>query len=163
SEEVRAQVDRGLQDSWRPPRESVDSELAAYRGSWFQGFQERWPTTLGIQTAGFVFLILGRVAGLMLVGMALFKLGFFSGERSPRTYAALVAAALLVGVPVILYGVRRNFAENWDFLYEISVGGQFNYWGSIVVSLGWVGLVMLACPQPWLRFITRPLAAVGRM
>ncbi len=64
---------------------------------------------------------------------------------------------------MILYGVARNFAENWEPLYDIPFGSQFNYWGSIVVSLGWVGLVMLVYRQSWLRLVTQALAAVGRM
>ena len=39
---------------------------------------------------------------------------------------------------------------------------QFNYWPSILVSLGYVGLVMLACRAGALRTLTRPFAAVGQ-
>src|SRR5262249_44655048 len=143
--------------------ELVDHELAAYRGGWVREFQARWPSTLVFETGIFLFFISGRVVGLMLIGMALFKLGFFSGARSPRVYLGLVAAAVLLGIPAILYGVQRNFAEGWDAAYTKGFGGQFNYWASIVVALGWVGLVMLVYRQSWLRSVTGPLAAVGRM
>ena len=43
------------------------------------------------------------------------------------------------------------------------LGSQFNYWASILVALGWVGLVMLVCKSDLLRPLTRPFAAVGRM
>ncbi|HLJ92928.1 MAG TPA: DUF418 domain-containing protein [Gemmataceae bacterium] len=163
SEAVREQIKEGLQRSWQPSAEVIEAELAAYRGSWLQEFEERWPSTLAVQTAGFLFLVFWRAGGLMLVGMALFRLGFFSAARSSATYWGLVAAALCLGVPVILYGVQWNFAEEWDALYAIFIGTQFNYWGSILVSLGWVGLAMLVYQQPWLRKLIRPLAAVGRM
>ena len=42
------------------------------------------------------------------------------------------------------------------------MGMQFNYWPSIAVSLGYVGLVMLACRTAALRPFTRPFAAVGQ-
>src|SRR5207248_1718668 len=142
-DDIREQVHQALQHSWQPSQQSIDAELAAYRGGWLQEFQERLPTALGVQLTVFPFLILGRAGGLMLVGMALFKLGFFSAVRSPVTYFGLVAAALLLGIPAILYGVQRNFAEGWSVIYSLICGGHFNYWGSIVVSLGWVGLVML--------------------
>ncbi len=99
----------------------------------------------------------------MLVGMALFKLGVFSARRSAGFYLALVGAAVVLGVPVIIYGIQRNFAVNWDVTYSFFLGGQFNYWASVLVSLGWVGLVMLACKTAAAGAITRPLAAVGRM
>jgi uncharacterized protein len=40
---------------------------------------------------------------------------------------------------------------------------QFNYWGSLLISLGWVGLIMLLCKHDLMRPITRSLAAVGQM
>ena len=43
------------------------------------------------------------------------------------------------------------------------MGSQYNYWGSVLVSLGWVGVVMLACKSGRLAPATAPLAAVGRM
>lgn len=40
---------------------------------------------------------------------------------------------------------------------------QFNYWASVLVSLGWIGAVMLASKSAALVWITARLAAVGRM
>ena len=42
-------------------------------------------------------------------------------------------------------------------------GALFNYWGSLAVSLGYIGMVMLVCLSSWLDRLTRPFAAVGRM
>ena len=41
--------------------------------------------------------------------------------------------------------------------------GQYNYFGSVLVSLGYVGAVMLACRSRRLPGLRRRLAAVGRM
>ena len=76
---------------------------------------------------------------------------------------AMVALGALVGVPVILYGVRRNFALEWDLQSCFFLGMQFNYWGSLLVALGWVGLIMLLCKHGAVRPLTRTLAAVGQM
>jgi uncharacterized protein len=75
----------------------------------------------------------------------------------------MIAIALTVGIPVILYGTRRDFANGWDFRYSFFHGAQFNYWGSILVSLGWVSAMMLASRVAALLVLTRRLAAVGRM
>ncbi|HLE80238.1 MAG TPA: DUF418 domain-containing protein [Dehalococcoidia bacterium] len=155
-----AQLER---DTWNPPPEEIAREVATYRGGWWGQMEHRAPAALEFQT--FLTLIWGfwRAGGLMLVGMGLFKLGVFSAQRSAGFYLGLVAAAVLVGIPVVSYGVRRNFAANWDIHYSFFLGSQYNYWGSIVVSLGYVGLVMLACRKPALGWLTRPFAAVGRM
>ena len=114
-----------------------------------------------METNTFLFWAVWRVSGLMLLGMALFKLGVFSAGRSRRFYLTLIAVAILVGIPVIGYGIRHNFANNWEAPYFFFHGLQFNYWASILVSLGWVGAVMLAC-QKGLSRLTRPFAAVGQ-
>ncbi|MFQ5724758.1 MAG: DUF418 domain-containing protein, partial [Terriglobia bacterium] len=103
-----------------------------------------------------------RAAGLMLVGMGLYKLGVFSARGSPRFYAGLIAAALLVGMPVVVYGIHWNFSHGWPPV-SLFYGSQFNYWGSLLVSLGWVGAVMLICQRRALGWLTRRLAAVGQM
>ncbi len=148
---------------WNPPPEAINAEIAAYQGSWWDQMGYRVPEAIKFETSIFLVFLGWRAGGLMLVGMALFKLGVFSARRSAGVYLALVAAAAVIGAPVIIYGIQRNFAANWDVTYSMFLGGQFNYWASLLVSLGWVGLVMLACKTAAAGAITRPLAAVGRM
>src|SRR5208283_4759732 len=98
----------------------------------------------------------------MLVGMALFKLGVFSARRSAKLYWGFIVVALLVGIPIIAYGTHRDFTTGWNVRQSFFFNYQYNYWASILVSLGWVGAVMLVCQSP-LNRLTRPIAAVGRM
>ena len=67
-----------------------------------------------------------------------------------------------IGLPTILWGVRRNIAAEWDVTYSFFLGSQFNYWGSVLVALGWVGLLGLICRSPQSAGWTRPLAAMGQ-
>jgi uncharacterized protein len=69
----------------------------------------------------------------------------------------------LPGALLTLYGAYRNFEENWSVDYSMFQGTQFNYWGSILVSLGYIGLVMLVCKHTQILAKLNPLAAVGRM
>jgi len=147
----------------KPTAEVTAAEIAAYQGGWLQQMEHRVPAAVGMETETYLFWAVWRVSGLMLMGMALFKLGVFSAKSSARTYLTFIGLALLVGIPVISYGVARNFAIDWrapDFFF---LGSQFNYWGSILVALGWVSGVMLACRTPAFRSLTDRLAAVGRM
>ncbi|MBN1428529.1 MAG: DUF418 domain-containing protein [Anaerolineae bacterium] len=149
--------------SWLPGPEAVSHEIAAYRGGWLEQMTVRTPTTLMLQTFVFLVLNLWRAGGLMLMGMALFKWGVFTLERSGRFYAILMAAGLAVGLPIVSYGVIRNFAAGWSMDYSWFFGSQFNYWGSLPVSLGYIGLVMLVAKTPGLTPITRVFGSVGRM
>jgi uncharacterized protein len=123
----------------------------------------RVPDSVQMEITFFVGFTFWRVTGLMLVGMALFKLRFFTARRPAAQYWAMIAVAACVGIPVTLYGTHRDFANGWDFRYSFFYGAQFNYWASILVSLGWVGLMILASRAAPLLAITRRLAAVGRM
>jgi uncharacterized protein len=158
-EENRAESMR----NWLPSAEQVAEELAAYRGTWLDQMSARVPSAIALQT--FIFLVLEgwRVCGLMLVGMALFKMGVFSALRSNRFYAAMVGIGYGVGLPLVIAGVVKNFAAEWSFDYCMFFGSQYNYWGSIFVALGHVGVVMLCCKSGALGGLKRVLAAFGRM
>ena len=157
------QLEQAREDLWMPTSEGVAQELAGYRGSWTQQMKFRVSDSLQADTSFFVFFTFWRVCGLMLIGMGLFKLGIFGARRALSLYWRMIAVAVFVGIPVILYGTYRDFAGGWDFRYSFFYGAQLNYWASVLVSLGWVGAVMLACRSAALAHLTRRLAAVGRM
>jgi len=159
----RTQLEQAREDLWMPTPEGVAKELAGYRGSWTQQMKFRVSDSLEMDTSFFVFFTFWRVCGLMLIGMALFKLSVFGAGRAPSLYWRMIAIAVFVGIPMTLYGTYRDFAGGWDFRYSFFYGAQFNYWASIPVSLGWVGAVMLACRSAALVPLMGRLAAVGRM
>jgi len=125
--------------------------------------EPRFKAAIFFQTFLFLIGIAWRAGGMMLIGMALYKLGVFSAARSNRFYLGLVGVGLLVGIPVVMYGVHRNELADWSLKYSFFFGPQWNYWASILVALGWVGAVMLACKSRMLQPLTRPFAAVGQM
>jgi len=98
----------------------------------------------------------------MLLGMAFFKLGILSATRSKEFYATFISLAVAVGIPVILYGIHYNFAIDWQAPQFFFIGTQFNYWASVLVSIGWLSIVMLLCQSDWLGPLKRALAVVGR-
>ena len=157
-EEVRTEIE---EEAWRPTPEKIDTELATYRGGWLDQLPHRSATALGMQTFLLIIWIVWRAGGLMLIGMALFKKEVFSARRSPGFYAALIAVAAVVGLPLQAYGISLSFADAWSF-GSLFVDTQLVYWASIAVGIGYVGAVMLACRTAALRRVTRPFAAVGQ-
>jgi uncharacterized protein len=150
-------------DDWQPSPQSINKELAAYRGSWIDEMPERVPSALEFETSMFLRFYGWKASSLMLLGMALFKLGAFHARWSRRQYLLLVGAGLLVGIPMIIVGVVQNFARNWDVRYSFYLGGQYNHWGSYLVALGWTGLIMLWCQGSRASALKERMAAVGRM
>lgn len=148
---------------WLPTPEMVQLELAAYRSGWLGEMHQRFHDATILQVKGFVVLSFWRVEGLVLIGMALLKLDVFTGRRSAMLYWLFVVAGLLIGVPIAWYGTMRDFATSWDMRQSFFLNYQYNYWGSLLVGLGWVGAVMLLCRSPELKTLTTPISAVGRM
>lgn len=146
---------------WQPTPAMIQEELAAYRGGWLDQQPTRSASALEFETIGLITWGLWRAGGLMLIGMALFRLGVFGAARSFRFHLALIAVALAVGLPLQAYGIATDFERGWP-VWSFFVGAQLNYWPSIAVSLGYVGAVMLACRTEALHSLTRPFAAVGR-
>jgi len=151
-----------VQQMWRPNAAKIAEEMSAYRGGWLEQMQHRVPFFAEFSLV-FFWMFFWRPAGVMLLGMALYKLGAFSAQRSSGFYAALVAAGALVGLPLIVYGVRLNEAAGWNLEWSMFHGSQLNYWGSVLVSLGYVGVVMLVCKSGALGWLRASLAAVGQM
>ena len=150
-----------MMHTWKPSAELVQEEVKAYRSGWLQQMEKRVDTALVIQTRAFLMWGLWRIGGLMLVGMALFKWGVLTAARSSRFYLGLAAAGLTLGWALAGYGLVRNFARNWS-LDCWFIGSQYNYWGSILVSLGYLSLVMLICRSRLGGRLLQAISAVGR-
>ena len=99
----------------------------------------------------------------MLVGMALYKWGVLSAERSYKFYVNSFIISWLIGLPIVIYGIVLNYQHQWSLEYSMFSGSQFNYWGSLLVSFGWISLVMLVVKSKKLMWIKDRLAAIGQM
>jgi uncharacterized protein len=151
-----------IEESWYPGPERLAAEVAAYGGSWMDQMHKRAPTAFEMQTFFLATWGFWRASGLMLVGMALYRLGVLSAQRSAACYSWMIIAGVLIGLPLVAYGVHWNEANAWG-PQSMFYGFQFNYWGSIPVSLGWIGAVMLLCRSGMLAWLRSRLAAVGRL
>jgi uncharacterized protein len=147
-----------------PPREKIEGEIETYRGGYAEQLRLRAPFLLQMHTVNLVFFGFWRIAGLMIVGMGLMKLGVFSANRSNRFYVLCCVVGYGVGLPVVYFGARMMWVHEFDMFYMNRDGGGLpNYLGSLLVALGHMGAVMLVCKSGQLASVTRRLAAVGRM
>jgi uncharacterized protein len=145
---------------WTPRPAIINLEIAQYRGKWAEQMHHRVPAALETQTWYFVSHLLWQITGLMLMGMALFKLGVLSAARSRAFYLRMGTLGFGGGILLIALGLWRGFATKWDLLDFALVSQQLQYWGNLFVALGWTALVMLLCQRGWQL---RSVAAVGRM
>ena len=69
-----------------------------------------------------------------------------------------------IGLPLMIFDATRLIENHFSFDYEIMhFGVLINLFGSLVVALGHVGMLALVVKSGALSWLTRRLAAVGRM
>lgn len=154
-----------LQD-WAPNAEVLAAERTAYTGSWFDAFKERAEHNFFMQVFMIPMFSVWRCGGLMLVGMALMKLGVFSAQRSTAFYAKLVAIGLALGLPLCIAAAWDSYLDGFTYARTMALGFNLNYVGSIGMSLAYVGGIMLLYRSRFLSEATvigRSFAAMGRM
>jgi uncharacterized protein len=152
----------GTAEGFVPSPQALQEESDAVLGGYLSNIQHRAIGVVFMQTWIFLTWMLWRVSGLMLLGMALYKLGVVTGRCSTRTYARMCVVGYVIGLPIVLLGVSVLQQNDFDFIFMFTVGWHFNYVGSVAVALGHIGLIMLAVRFNWLGLLARPLAAVGR-
>ena len=148
---------------WAPDAAEIDAELLAYRGGWFTQQAQRSTDTLGMHTIGLPIGLFWLSAGIMLMGMAFYRWHVLSAARSDLFYCWLALVGFGVGLLVVAVGAWWNFAAGWNWKHSMFLGWQFNYWGSLPMAFGYIGLVMLVIRRGWLSGLQTRLAAAGRM
>jgi uncharacterized protein len=148
--------------AWQPSPNDLEKEKDVYRAGYLGIVADRVPTAFFIQTIYFLAFFLWRSGGMMVLGQALMKWRVLTGERSSGFYLALAFAGYVVGLPLVWIGMQRLEAVQFAVPQRYTLD-LYNYFGSIAVVLGHVGLVLwLLRARPTSVWFGR-LAAVGRM
>jgi uncharacterized protein len=155
---------RQMREMMVPSAEKMRQEEAMVRDSSFLELAERRaPVTLMFQAMMLPFFGLWRIGGLMLLGIAFVKLGVLSATRTPRFYQRCAVVGLGLGVPLTLFSQRAFYASEFDLRALFGLSAEADYYGSLLMALGYLGVVMLVVQRGWLRALQDRLAAVGRM
>jgi uncharacterized protein len=145
---------------WSPPQAEIDRIIGAMQGGLVSATAENVSTWLTFAPQS-VFGLMLRTAGVMMIGLALFKWGFLSGKAKAWVYWLFLG--LGVGaIGYIAYESRLAAQGGFDFVEMQTRSANINTALSIFGSLGYASLFILLTLGGW-RFITGPLSAVGRM
>ncbi len=102
------------------------------------------------------------VLSMMLIGMALFKLGVLTGEKPNSFYLAMVGIGYAIGLLINYYEMNMILEDNFSVISQ-SKSMITYFWGRAFVAMGHVGLIMLFCKSPILGWLKSSIAAVGKM
>lgn len=150
--------------SWKPDQEIIQHEIASMQGSWMQQMDVRVPSAMFLQTWVFLMETFWRVVSMMLLGMALYKWNILDASQSRRAYFAMGVLGITMGTFISMIGVFLNFENDWAMRFSMFLGRHFNYIGSVLTALGYIGILMLISKSLHLSiYLKKTLAAVGRM
>jgi uncharacterized protein len=153
-----------IRQTFRPTPEQVSRSIQENRdASYLQLARSRASSAFELQTRFFATILLWTVSGRMLIGMALMKLGVFAAQRSLRFYVTLAIVGYGLGLPIVALGAYRLVQNDFDVVYVLGGGTEFNEFGSLLVAMGHVGTVVSIYKLEWATWLTTRLAAVGRM
>jgi uncharacterized protein len=147
---------------WAPPAAQLQYETAAFRGGWLAQMPLRASHAIDFQTEYLLTWGLWRAGANMLIGMALLKWGVVTAQRSKAFYQRLAVIGFGLGLPPIMLGVVSMSNHDWETFHSFFIASQYNYWGSLLVASGWVGLVIALRQFGLLPGLAQRLIAVGR-
>jgi len=156
----RSAIEEQLGAYFAPSSEELARVQAAYQGGLMSALRENIDTWVLVITNS-IFGLMVRTAGVMMIGMALYKWGFFSG-RAPAWLYVLVSLVGAAALAVIGYQAILNSQAGFDMVHMLTRGNLPNAFLSIFVSLGYASVLILLV-KAGARILTEPLAAVGRM
>jgi len=139
-----------------------DLETAAMRGTLLEQFRWRSQFVLEAHFAGIPFFGIWRCGGLMLIGMALQKSGFFTAQFPRRVYWRTILVGLPLGYLITGLGIALRERSDWDAIFCLFEGVQINYVGSLFTTAAYAALLILWASSSWLQTMQNALCAVGR-
>ena len=145
-----------------PSREKLQEEVDNYRKGYGGVMTQRVPVMRQLNFAPVYFPGGVDIWALMLIGMALFKLGVLQGERSSGFYTRLAIAGYAFGIPLNSMSTWGMFSSNFDIVATTFWNVPYEI-GRVAVALGHASVIILLAKGAWMKWLADRLAAVGQM
>jgi len=147
-----------------PKPERHKAEIDAMRGSYATVFAYRWDYHHTFQSAYLYYYFVWDVLGMMFVGMALCRVGFFAGRLPGSVYG------ISIGFGIVGAALSLAWANAWARTGFSAAELELKLWHDMlhpfvrgIVGLGWASALILLHRAGALRWLTATLMRVGRM
>ena len=145
------------------PSEVAEAIHENRESSYWRLIVKNAPQVFEIQTTVFASAFVWTITGRMLIGIALMKLGVLSSNLSMQFYRRLALFGYGLGWPIVAIAANRLIQSHFDVVELFGGCFQINFFGSILVAIGHLAVVMMVCKGGWFPWLTARLASVGRM
>lgn len=102
------------------------------------------------------------VLSMMLIGITLFRLNVLSAEKSYRFYGIMAVLGYGVGLTTNYFEINYIMDHNFSMLSYSRTNITYDL-GRVGVAIGHIGLIMLFCKLPLLKWLKNGLTSVGKM
>ena len=144
-------------------RVQMMQDIQTYRSGYLDIFAAQVGEVAAQQSTVFYKRHLYEIGGMMMIGMALYRWGVLSGRSHWVLYLGLAVLGFGVGGWLRGADVYQIWALGFDPLTLVRLEEGDPDLGRLPVALGHVGLIGLLCRWGGAGWLTRPLAATGRL
>lgn len=110
-----------------------------------------------------VLFILFKMMSMATLGMAFFKMGIVQGHKPLAFYKTLALFGVVTGGLITLAGLVFNYQLEWNIQSYFSYGWLMKEFGSVIMTLGYVGLFLYLLSKGLFSLIAKFAAKVGQM
>ncbi len=149
------------QERFGPPPQAVEGMKKSITSSYWGAMKTLAPVISKFQSWN-LYRFFFDIFGMMMIGMALFRLGVLTLDVPTRIYAAMMLGGYAVGLPLNIYEANWIMTHGFTSLayHQAAITYDFSRLAMTTGHLGLLGLFLKSGILPWLR---RSMAAVGRM
>ena len=144
-------------------KDDMDNDIERYKSGYIDIYTSRTESVMVQQSSELYQDFIFDIGGMMLIGMALFKLGILIGARPLRFYVLLCLAgyvcSIILRAPEAWLSLKSGFDPD-----IVSLTGK-NYYNlkRLPALFGHIGLISILCKTNFAPFIVKSLANVGRL
>lgn len=149
------------EERYGPPPAAVERLNKSVTTSYWSALKALAPVISEFQSWN-LYRFFFDIFGMMMIGMALFKLGVLTLDVSTRTYLAMTVGGYAIGLPLNIY--EANWIMNHGFTSLAYHQANITYdFSRIAMTTGHLGLLLLFVRSGIFSWLRRSMAAVGRM
>jgi len=158
---------KGSQEEWKKYLDKRDPETAKefieeHNKGYFHVLGLLAPINMDFEMYMFYRYNTWDVLSMMLIGIALFKLGVLNGTKPAKTYWGMVLFGYGVGLSVNYLELKNILDQSFSYISFAESSVSYDL-GRVAVAIGHVGLILLFAKGNFLHGLNRRIAAVGQM
>lgn len=162
SEQTKAiEAWQGVVKGAKPDSAAIAKEIEMYQGSYLDIVVGQAPRNTRYQS-WWLYRGFFDIWSMMVIGIALFRLGLFSAGTPTRTYLLMAGVGYAVGLTTNYFETQTILQGDFSVLAFSRAGITYDL-GRLAMTVGHLGVILLFCRASWGQWLRNGLAALGRM